>query len=355
MMDDCVDVVLSFDLGGLTYDPSLPQFATLHNVDYYHGYWVRLNCATTFEICGEDIMDDEAIAIYSGWNLVSYWPDETLDIDVALASIWDYLEVVYGFDADYMVYIPGDPMNTLDQMMVGYGYWIRSSMDAGLTYPGFGGIAVHRADQTRLAAAQIVSPSRQWMSIYGSDLKFDGEAVENSSTVGVYTADGLQVSHGVYEGGILKFTPVYGYDGSAATAGYPRPGEKLELRIDGEAAGVELTMGQSGSRVDLGTLNKDADNSMPSTFGLSQNYPNPFNPTTTIGFSLPSGSQVNLSVFNVLGQQVTTLVDGQMSAGQHEVVWEGTDSNGNPVTSGVYFYRLTTDEGSQTRKMLLMK
>ena len=354
MMDGCVDVVLSFDLGGLTYDPMLPQFSTLHNVDYYHGYWVRLNCPVSFEVCGDDIMSDDAIAIYSGWNLVSYWPDETLGVETALASILDYLQVVYGFDGDFEVYVPGDPMNTLSDMMVGYGYWIRSSADASLTYPGFGGVAVHKADPTRLAAAQIVSPSREWMSIYGSNLSFDDQAVANGSTIEVYTADGLQVSHGVYEGGILKFTPIYGHDGSAATAGYPRPGDQLELRVDGEATGVELTMGQSGSRVDLGNLNKDADN-MPSSFGLSQNYPNPFNPTTTIGFSLPSGSQVNLAVFNVLGQQVTTLVDGHLAAGQHEVVWEGTDGNGNSVTSGVYFYRLTTSEGSETRKMVLMK
>ncbi|SYZ72609.1 exported hypothetical protein [Candidatus Zixiibacteriota bacterium] len=89
---------------------------------------------------------------------------------------------------------------------------------------------------------------------------------------------------------------------------------------------------------------------LPATLELGQNYPNPFNPSTAISFSLPARSAVRLDVFNLLGQKIMTLADGDYPAGVHTVTWNASD-----VPSGIYFYRLTTDEGKLTRKMLLMK
>ncbi len=89
---------------------------------------------------------------------------------------------------------------------------------------------------------------------------------------------------------------------------------------------------------------------VPRTFELVQNYPNPFNPTTTISFTLPKKANVRLDVFNILGQTVSTLISGQLPAGEHEAVWDAGDS-----PTGVYFYRLTAEKESITRKMLLLK
>jgi hypothetical protein len=94
---------------------------------------------------------------------------------------------------------------------------------------------------------------------------------------------------------------------------------------------------------------------LPSGYLLSQNYPNPFNPTTDITFSLPAAAELSLTVYNVLGQRVTTLAEGLYSAGEHTVTWDATDSRGRKVSSGVYLYRLTTGDLGRTRKMLLLK
>jgi hypothetical protein len=88
----------------------------------------------------------------------------------------------------------------------------------------------------------------------------------------------------------------------------------------------------------------------PATYSLYQNYPNPFNPSTTIEFSIPRNAHVMLRVYDVLGEQVTTLVSDNLSAGRHRVEWNAT---GFP--SGVYFYRLQAGEVMQTRKLLLVK
>jgi hypothetical protein len=94
---------------------------------------------------------------------------------------------------------------------------------------------------------------------------------------------------------------------------------------------------------------------MPLTFSLQQNYPNPFNPTTEIVYTIPNNETVKLTVFDVLGRQVKTLVDHKMAAGKHSVTWNGTDELGRLVSSGVYFYRLTVADQTRIRKMLFVK
>lgn len=91
------------------------------------------------------------------------------------------------------------------------------------------------------------------------------------------------------------------------------------------------------------------------TFSLEQNIPNPFNPTTTIRFTLPARARVNLAVFDVSGRRITTLVDREMPAGLSTVEWDGRDSHGRQVSSGVYFYRIMEGSNVETRKMLLLK
>jgi len=90
------------------------------------------------------------------------------------------------------------------------------------------------------------------------------------------------------------------------------------------------------------------------TFKLSQNYPNPFNPSTVIGFELPKAADVTLTVFNVHGQQIKTLVSGQMTAGAHQAVWDGTNDMGVKVASGIYFYKMTAGDFQARNKMILM-
>jgi len=88
---------------------------------------------------------------------------------------------------------------------------------------------------------------------------------------------------------------------------------------------------------------------------LSQNYPNPFNPQTTIAFSLKERGNVSLKVYNVSGELVRTLMNENQDKGAHTKVWDGRNDSGQPVSSGVYFYKLVTNNFSQTKKMVLLK
>lgn len=93
----------------------------------------------------------------------------------------------------------------------------------------------------------------------------------------------------------------------------------------------------------------------PTVFSLAQNYPNPFNPKTMIRFALPKDSWVKLEVYNILGQKVKTLVDEKLAAGVKEVEWDGKDSKGLEVASGIYFYRIKADDFSDVKKMVMLK
>jgi len=89
---------------------------------------------------------------------------------------------------------------------------------------------------------------------------------------------------------------------------------------------------------------------LPQTVVLRQNYPNPFNPVTIISFELPRASQVNLTVYDILGREIAVLVNDRKNAGIHQVKFDGSD-----LASGVYFYRIQTGTYMETRKLLLMR
>jgi len=94
---------------------------------------------------------------------------------------------------------------------------------------------------------------------------------------------------------------------------------------------------------------------VPKEYALSQNYPNPFNPSTTIQFQLPKGSYVSLKIYDLTGREIRTLINKQMEAGYHKVVWDGTNNQGEKVVSGIYFYRIEAGTFSQIRRMILIK
>lgn len=125
------------------------------------------------------------------------------------------------------------------------------------------------------------------------------------------------------------------------------PSHTLTFVHHGDEGEILLTSPEfTGTSVSLSNTAGD----LPDSYTLMQNYPNPFNPSTQISFSLPEAAQVNLSVYNVLGQKVMDLVDGHMEAGTHNFEFDGSS-----LSSGMYFYRITTDNFSETKKMVMLK
>ncbi|MCP4705371.1 MAG: T9SS type A sorting domain-containing protein [candidate division Zixibacteria bacterium] len=113
-----------------------------------------------------------------------------------------------------------------------------------------------------------------------------------------------------------------------------------------------FAIGREKEPTDIDIIN---DAIVPEEYTLNQNYPNPFNPSTTIQFSLPRLSKVEIEVYNILGQTVRNLVNDEKPAGQYQVTWDGRDNSGKTVSSGIYFYKIKTDNFTSSKKMLLLK
>jgi len=127
-------------------------------------------------------------------------------------------------------------------------------------------------------------------------------------------------------------------------------GSQRVIELPGEfeiTEAIVSDMNHQALSATLGTANKAE---RPTVFALHQNHPNPFNPTTEISFSLPNAADVKLEIFNIMGQQVTTLVNRYLEAGNHSVTWDGSGA-----ASGVYLYRLQVGDMVDTKKMLLLK
>ena len=127
----------------------------------------------------------------------------------------------------------------------------------------------------------------------------------------------------------------------------PPNGQLSSSNIDLIAAWID-----EGALEELNTKN---NNALPEIFTLHQNYPNPFNPVTNLDYEIPEDAMVNITVFDMMGKVVRTLVNGQQSAGYKTLQWNATSNSGQSISAGLYIYTIQAGEFSQTRKMILLK
>jgi len=139
--------------------------------------------------------------------------------------------------------------------------------------------------------------------------------------------------------------PVGSYDVTCTANGY----------IDQIAQGIVVNVNQTTTLNFIMAVGVEDDNVPVTETALQGNYPNPFNPETTLSYTLKDASPVRLEIYNSKGQLVRTLVNESQASGRYHVLWNGKDDRNNPVSSGVYLYRLTAGTYSRSRKMILMQ
>jgi len=133
---------------------------------------------------------------------------------------------------------------------------------------------------------------------------------------------------------------------------------EFTFSIDKKApVGKDTTLTAAISTDDGQSWTKDIKISVsaPKDYKLYDNFPNPFNPSTKIGFDLPKAAHVKLMIYDIVGREVAQVADADYPAGYTELTWSGINKNGNLVSSGVYFYRISTDQWSKVKKMMMVK
>ncbi|MDD3563595.1 MAG: T9SS type A sorting domain-containing protein, partial [Candidatus Cloacimonetes bacterium] len=178
--------------------------------------------------------------------------------------------------------------------------------------------------------------------------KVETPAFANLKPMWVYPADKVITTGTTPEGnkiGKIGFLLYNDYTWGANAIAFPAH----SVNDGGTAMFMEM-------QIEFGRALSNNDGTAPQiTKMLNQNYPNPFNPETSISFDMPANGNAKLEIYNVKGQLVKSLFDGTATFGRTSLVWNSTDNSGQTVTSGIYFYRLSTDHHSETRKMMLMK
>ncbi|MCP4684152.1 MAG: T9SS type A sorting domain-containing protein [bacterium] len=354
---DYVDVVLGFDQGGLTFDPDLQAFSTLWNVDHLSGYWVRIEgiSEVTLSLTGLPVIHNTPIPLTAGWNLVSYLPEEGWAIDDALASVAGNIVFAYGFpDGGVQIWEPSGTFSQLGTMDPCNGYWLKVENDGVLIYDMD---VVPPTPVVASAAKRTVSSSSNWVNLYSENLTVDGEMVNAGTVIKALSVDGDRElgSFTLATDGQFGFMPVYA-DAAGEDQFGLQAGDNFYLTVDDIKTDEVFEWSANGARVEINTLAASgAVDNVPMDYSLDQNYPNPFNPTTTIMFTMPAAGNAKIEVFNVLGRLIATPFDGEATVGSNQVVWDGRSSRGDMTASGVYFYRLTADNYTETRKMMLLK
>ncbi|MCP4583720.1 MAG: T9SS type A sorting domain-containing protein [candidate division Zixibacteria bacterium] len=129
----------------------------------------------------------------------------------------------------------------------------------------------------------------------------------------------------------------------------------LVVWVQSDDSNYEVLQAAKVALFDIQTSIDDEFAEIPTSYQLAQNYPNPFNAKTTISYSLVDDGPVELMVYDITGRKVAEVFNGLQQAGNHQVIWDGTGNDGKVVSSGVYFYRLITENQSLTRQMMLLK
>jgi len=324
--------------------------------DVYSGYAVGMYGNGQISIDGEYLDPTTPIDVVAGWNFVSYFPDQDINVNEAVASIdGDGLAIVKSDAGTY--YVPSLGINSLGTMEPTKGYKIGHWTGATLVYP--------EAQVAKLAQPTIATEPVHFQTgrrsgdshaVLVSVDDLNNLSLQNGDEIGLFSGETC-VGAAVYEG--EKHTTIAAWKTENGATGYQN-GEKIGVKVFSDGNETEVVTTESAyfgegffSVVGLTSA------IIVSDFALHGNYPNPFNPSTKIVFDVSATADIDLTIYNIAGQEVRSLQNGQLDHGSYEITWDGLDNSGSMVSSGVYFYRMTwTAEefsGQQTQKMVLLR
>jgi len=212
-------------------------------------------------------------------------------------------------------------------------------------------------------AAQEIAVGRIWVDLYGSAIWSTENPVEPGTQIQVFDSDNsLCGEFTVRAEGEYGFMAVYGDDPlTPNTDEGAIEGDGLSFMINGAPANIlyggSVVWSQQNMKIQVNLISTETGvenvSQMPRSFGINQNYPNPFNPVTSIEYQLPRRCFVTITIYNIVGQKVHTLVDEVKDAGFYESIWNGKNDLGISVSSGIYLYHINAGEFRKTRKLIL--
>lgn len=259
---------------------------------------------------------------------------------------------------EYIVNAPTQIKNVTGLIPGSYYYWkVGVSFDNGVTYPLYSDTEYFIVAPGSSAAQPLVGgPNNVAVSTTSPTLSwFINTAVSANLTYELEISDNPEFINSQFISNIAAKQYTMN-DLVPGTNYFWRVRSKVDGPLNDNSAsfGISLFSNNGAFKVADGVTSVD-EKIIPETFAVEQNYPNPFNPETTIKYSIPENTLVTIRIYNILGQEVKTLINEEHSAGLYRINWKGDDNKGNKVTSGTYLYRVTAGSKVQTKKMVLLK
>ena len=332
-------------------------YGGLSELDPTQMYMLQMSESSTLSITGVPVdVASTPIALIEGWNWIGYLPQNAGDVATALLSVNDLATFINsqssGTANNYGDYGWYGGLTTLEP---GSGYLLDMSAEGTLIYPDFSGFFRIGLNKQPVVLNETTA---DWDFNY-ADYQLIGAitvSIENRSDnagdlVGVFV-DGE--CRGIAERMYFPFDDSYMYiiqvysniEGEELTFKYyDSVNDEVKEYTEDLTFENYMVVGDG-----FDTYNLSREFIMPTEFSLSAAYPNPFNPVTTLTFALPIDSEVSLSIYNLQGRKVTTLISGNMEAGYHSIIWDA-DSH----SSGVYFVKMVAGEYMNTQKLMLVK
>jgi len=295
-------------------------------------------------------LNEITLSLSAGWNLFS---------GLSTALIPEYIYsfsiiqdgTLNGLDGDYF---------SPESIEPGKGYWVRATEDGEITLTS-GGSARQVPFVNRMNDANLISFSNE---NYSTNLYFGVDVPENEKLSYSLPPKFPQMAFDIRFNGDMKYTMESGdievlNTSDNLTISYDiiiDAGEHLNWMLTSESGEEYILEGTGEITIpteETFTLERKAI--IPITYTLHQNYPNPFNPITSLRYDLPEQAQVTLTIYDLIGREVTQLVNTTQEAGYRSVQWNATNMHGKPVSAGVYLYQIRAGEFVQTRKMVLLK
>ncbi len=366
------------------FSPSLGWVGTLSTFNNKSMYQIKIGKLDTMLTIGSPVnVFRDTIPVVVGWNWISYQPQVSMSVNYALQSLQPLNGDVVKSQFAYAQYVGGIGwVGSLDYMNPKLGYLLKTASAGRLMYPP-GLPLVHPLAKEKISDEPsmliALNPPEGW-TIESHDFHY---TMNLTAILSKSDVDSLDIVAAFVDGecrGVipaLYIEPLQKYYFFLTMYSNTSSGEQVEFRYYDASENKmnnlvqQLTFAsdvvhgdvESPLRFMLSPLSLDEKPVLPTEFGLSQNYPNPFNPSTVIRYQLPVDTWVTLKVYNVLGEEVATLVDGVQSAGFRLREWNATDNEGRPLSSGIYFYKLnagTPSTGSgqgfnDTKKLMLMR
>jgi len=328
---------------------------SLNNISRTSGYWLLMTEEDLLTFTGTRTLPETVYNLNEGANLVSWAFTSSNEIESALPDdIETAITDIIGEGTAATQIAPGTWVGSLGSFESGGGYWLKSAMALDLVYepPTLGRVAVS-GQFTDVNTGINDNPIELYYEQSSQQAFYFIESVE-----GIQLGDWLIAYNGneligsrLWNGEYTDI-PTMGDDGSNLTSGYIKEGmvPQFKLLQDGEIIELsgDIPVWSNNELFMVGSLSESTP--YPELFNLEKAYPNPFNPTTTINFGIPFESEVSISVYNLQGREVTSLINGNMDAGYHSIIW-----NADSYSSGVYFVKMVAGEYISQQKLMLVK